>query len=688
MQVYTKTDRVSLKSILIFVLILVVAYLPISSFLFFLKNDAFDGYFPPKFFMSESLRAGYLPLWNPYINYGLPQYGDMSSAFWSPFTWLFAATVGYNAYTFTIEELIYLLIGCVGMFRLLRLMDLDKLVCFAGAIAYLCCGYNVGNLQHFNWISGAALLPWCMWSYLRFYHHRTFRNVLLTALIFYIFVASAHPGLSIAAFYFFVPVSVFLFFDEKEKTFVKKIGSYISAHAKFLIATGLLSIGMIIAYADILPHITRGEKVSEINMLANATTFQSWISALLPFGTVKNDVSFNTDISMRNIYFGLGSLLFFLVALFSKKSRWEKLLLITGILFLLLSTGGIFKIFGYKFIPMIGYVRLNGEFRIISIFCFIIIACTQMNRSFAAGLRFEGSIARVYYGLKILLGIAIVTGLYQAFHSGQSIVLKGHDIFQLPGITAQMKGIIDSISFYDTLWIQGTLQMLFLWLIQRALRRNNKKLLIKVLITELVLAALMNIPFTGAGQTSVAHIQTILNMSPKGIPTPGLQPINTNSAPDESIEQMVGSWSFYSKQPGNKTFVIYPVTLRTNEIYLDHLAEKSFLDQPLLFNSDPAIQDISIEKFTPGKITIKDSIETDGQLVYQQNYYPHWFYSDGHEKKAAEIFSGTFLSAPVKTGNNRITFSFEPTLVKTGLLLSALFFIAAILLLLFLRRRP
>src|ERR1700710_1306979 len=128
MQVYANSNRLSLKTILFFVLVLFIAFLPVSTFLFFLKNDAFNGYFPPKFFMSESIHAGYLPLWNPYINFGIPQYGDMSSGYWSPVTWLIASTVGYNAYSFTVELLFYILLGGLGMYKLTGIFKLDKRV--------------------------------------------------------------------------------------------------------------------------------------------------------------------------------------------------------------------------------------------------------------------------------------------------------------------------------------------------------------------------------------------------------------------------------------------------------------------------------------------------------------------------------------------------------------------------------
>src|SRR6186997_2420368 len=139
MQFYANSNRHQLKTILFFTLVLIVAFLPVTSFLFFMKNDAFYGYFPPKFFLSESIHAGYLPLWNPYINFGIPQYGDMSSGYWSPITWLIASTVGYNAYTLTIELLFYILIGGIGLYKLAGFWQLDNRVRAIAAIAFMCC---------------------------------------------------------------------------------------------------------------------------------------------------------------------------------------------------------------------------------------------------------------------------------------------------------------------------------------------------------------------------------------------------------------------------------------------------------------------------------------------------------------------------------------------------------------------
>src|SRR5277367_2980438 len=87
-------------------LFLYLAYLPLSSFLFALKNDALTENFPHKYFFSAALLPGHWPLWNPYINFGLPLYADPGFAFWHPLTWLFGA-IGYNVYILTVEILVY-----------------------------------------------------------------------------------------------------------------------------------------------------------------------------------------------------------------------------------------------------------------------------------------------------------------------------------------------------------------------------------------------------------------------------------------------------------------------------------------------------------------------------------------------------------------------------------------------------
>jgi hypothetical protein len=487
MQDYTNSNTGTLKTIVVFLLILFFAYLPVSTFLFFIKNDAFNGYFPPKFFMSESIHSGYLPLWNPYINFGLPQYADMSSGYWSPVTWLIASTVGYNAYTFTQEILLYILIGGIGMYKLTGYWNIESKIKLLAGVAYMCCGYNVGHLQHFNWLSGAAFLPWCMWAYLQLNKNGSIKNFLLAGLLFYLFISSAHPGLVIGALYFFIAVAVFLFVNNEERRSFSKNLRFTGYKNILLFAIlALLSTGLIIGYFDILPYFSRGQKPGLHESLQNPTSFQSWLSFVMPFSITKNDSFFATDISMRNVYMGLILALFFFLSLVQQKDRWQKFLLGTGALFLLLSSGGIFKTIAYKMIPLIGYVRLDGEFTLFALFCFILVAAIQLNKCSAARMDFRGQIVWVYYTFEIIIGALVLLGIFGS-RNHQSFIYHAHEILSKATIQEKLKTCIDAITFYDTLWVQGLLQLFILWGIKRCLRKADYKMIVLISIVDLAL---------------------------------------------------------------------------------------------------------------------------------------------------------------------------------------------------------
>lgn len=590
MQVYTNSKRQSAKTIFALLVIMFIAYLPASTFLFFIKNDAFNGYFPPKFFMSESLHSGYIPLWNPYINFGIPQYGDMSSAYWNPITWLIAGTTGYNAYTFTIELLLYIFIGGLGMYKLMKYWNVQPIVRIIAAVTFMCCGYNVGHLQHFNWLSGTAFLPWCLWFYLLLQNNLSLKNILFTAIAFYLFISAAHPGLIIGAFYFFLPLSFYLFFTSNKTSIIaSRLKLVFLKNIFFLIALIIISAGLIIGYLDILPYFSRGEKVMLASALQNPTSVQSWISFILPFSSTQNDSFFATDISMRNIYISITLFFFLLITIISKKDSWQKFFLITGILFLLLASGGIFKTFAYKFIPLISFVRLDGEFVIFSILCFIIIASIQLNKYITQDIKFEKSVKWIYYIFELIVFAIIVFGLYKMINAKQGLLYSLKNITAENEFSSKLKTLINAISFYDTLWMQGSIQLIILSCIKYSLRKQKWNLLVRVVIADVIISTLLNLPFTGVGQASVKQVQIVLNKSPKGIPVPLLQPIVMNDTLSKAEESLTGDWSFYNKQIGVTDPAVYPITLKNVKQYLQLLtvdSSTSMMKNNFLFSKD------------------------------------------------------------------------------------------------------
>ncbi|MEJ7626105.1 MAG: hypothetical protein WKF35_04535 [Ferruginibacter sp.] len=689
MQVYNKSNSITVKTLLLFSIVLFLAYLPVSSFLYFIKNDAFNGYFPPRFFMSESIHAGYLPLWNPYINFGFPQYGDMSGGYWSPVTWLIAATTGYNAYTFTLEILLYILAGGIGMFKLASLWSNNKSVCRIAGISFMCSGFNIGHLQHVNWLSGISILTWCIYYFLKLQKEGSLKYILINALIFYLFVSAAHPTLIIIAFYFFTGMILFTYFkNDLQEGWKVKPGAFLKSLLLLAVILLVVSSGMIFSYLDIIPHFVRGDKLDITTSVLNNAEILSWTSILMPFSTVKNATLSATDPSMRNHYMGLVILIFILYGLFTKKTKCQWFFIINGVIFLLLSTGGVFKMIAHYVLPMMSYIRLNGIFSGISIICFILFALIESNKHLAGDQPSLKNLQRIYIILSIILISCIVAGIAFSILYKQSIFFNRGDHSAL----SFAKRVVDSITFYDTLWIQGSIQLILLMCIMHFLKRKKFRPLVYFCIADLVIASLLNIPFTGAGKASVADVQQVLNKSPAGIPIPVVQSINNIDTLTAAENGLTGHWSMYNKQPGVVKEIPYPITLKNSKKYFDTIASVpglSYMQNSLLFLKSNAntLQNKNIDSYDPGKISFNYKSVGNETMVLQQNYYPYWFYDDGKKISPVAREGINFIGIPLKKGPNKITVFFNPAKIKIAMLVSFISFCILIVAIVFLRKR-
>lgn len=642
--------------------------------------------------MSESLSDGYLPLWNPYINFGFPQYGDMSGGYWSPITWLMASTVGYNAYSFTLELFLYLFIGAVGMYKLTSYFELKKELSIAAAIVFMCCGYHAGHLQHFNWVSGSAFLPCCCWSYFLLVKSPSLKIILLNVILFYLFLSSAHPGIIIGAVYFFVPLALYLFLSDltsfKKSLILKKI---ILPHVGFSFLLLLVSVGMMAGYADIIPNFVRGEENSFLKKAEDFTSIQSWLSVLYPMASMKNETWFVSDLTLRNSYFGLPFLLFFLFCIFGKKTSLQKFLIGLGLFFFLLSTAAFFESITSRVLPLIGYVRLKGEFRIFALLSFIIVASIELGQYFKIEKKFEGNIKWIFSFIMTLNVVVFFWSTYQSATTS-SFLHFTDEISNQSSITASIKLLLNKISFYDCFWIQGIFQMLFLWLIWQSLKTANLLMLLKVIAIDMIVATLLVVPFTGAGKASLHQVQAVLNQSPKGIPIPPMHSIELNDSLPIDQHELIGSWSMFNKQIGTVKEVPYPIQLKNMKVFFADSSgsnHSKYFNKPFLFVKEKKKSNVNILSFSPNKIHVEvNAVNIGDHLIIQQNYYPHWTAIVNGKFEMIAKEGTSFMSLPLQEGDNNVSIIFEPAIIKKGMLISLVVFCFMLLVLLVLILKP
>ncbi len=661
MQGYKKINPGHLKVLLALVAILFIAYLPVASLHFALKNDAYTGYFPPKYLMSKNIAAGVTPLWNPYINLGYPQYGDMSSGYWSPVTWVVASVAGYNPYSFTIELLLYLLVAGAGMLALCSLLQIKKNVAFLTAASYMCCGYMVGHLQHFNWVSGAAFLPGCVAAYLILLRKFTALNVLVAVLMFTLLITSAHPGIIIGAMYLFLAMSV-----AKGVQLTQSV-SLQQAFKKILFANTLLLLVLIIvlapmlwAYAEVLPHLTRGTKISMADALLHPTNVKSWMSFLTPLPTVKANAYFATDISMRNCYIGLLPFAGLLLTMITQKTGLQKFLLITGFCFLLLATGGFFKQVAYYTMPLIGYVRLNGEFTIFSLLCFLVSSAITLNRidfSYASALR--NKLSTILLALLSCCSILFVVGLVLLFRTSTHPIFD-ETFFVQAGISAKAKYVLDQLSFWQLLCFQTVQQFLFLLLIRFSLKRGRINTLMYVAIVDVVLSCLLFVPFTGVGKVTNAELQAIYERAEKHENLPVMISPDSLQQKQNVLESVTGSASMYNGEINYYQPVAYPIQLANAPIFFDSIQRQQTQPGKGWAHISQHVNAISLVGFKTGHFIFDVNIKQTDTLRILQNYYPGW---QVLSRQRVLLHKDGLMQIPLQSNDKRIEVFFKPAAV-------------------------
>ncbi|HEX8466116.1 MAG TPA: hypothetical protein VF627_16000, partial [Abditibacterium sp.] len=112
-----------------------------------LQWDALAQYFPWRHFAAQSLRAGEIPLWNPFQFTGTPFVANAQSAVFYPLNWPF--WVFDTAYAFGIATFLHSILASFATYFLARRWNLSRAAAILAATIYAGCGY----------LSAWALLP-------------------------------------------------------------------------------------------------------------------------------------------------------------------------------------------------------------------------------------------------------------------------------------------------------------------------------------------------------------------------------------------------------------------------------------------------------------------------------------------------------------------------------------------------
>jgi hypothetical protein len=174
-----KRTDVVVVALLIAVSILAFADVAIGINNFYLR-DLTRYYYPTKQILRDIVLHGEFPFWNRYFSAGQPIAANPEHEVFYPLTWLILLP-SYD-FGYRLHILIHIWIGLIGMYALLRSMDLGEVAAAFGAVAWGLGGLYMSYINLLPILFCAAWLPLTCLYTRRFLLHRNRRDFALAAL--------------------------------------------------------------------------------------------------------------------------------------------------------------------------------------------------------------------------------------------------------------------------------------------------------------------------------------------------------------------------------------------------------------------------------------------------------------------------------------------------------------------------
>jgi hypothetical protein len=672
--------------------------------------DMADYFLPNRYFLSECLRNGIFPWWNPYSGLGIPFSADPQSGAFYPIVWFFGI-IGYNFYTINLEYLLHLIIAGWGMYRFIHAFTKSVTASVCMALCYQLCGVFIGNAQHLTWIISAAWLPWVLYFWRKIFAEGNWENAIVLALCLMMMTTGGYPAFIIILLYvFIISFAAFLLLSWRIKQSRRAAPVFLLTFMTAILYL-IITSPYIVSFVQALPHFTRARAIGNPPDFMLPFTPAAVISFLFPAATLSHIEFFHSDVSMLNAYFGLMPLVF-LLALFITKQKAEAWWLFSiSCFFILISFGNDFFLWKwiYEYVPLMNRIRFPAAFRLFAISGFLITAGLVMNN--------VNTYRRISWAALAVLIVILAWSLLSFLDENRTVLPSSLGVETLQSFYAgsTITNNMLAQSFFQVL-------IILLLLIAFALRSRISQprfhaMLIIIVACDMIIATRMNVPVTVVSKFHTDSLDIKLKSEPEGFP------VSMERTLSEVTHEGNGSYapSYYNNNLFRKqlAFNSYNPFKLNNRDSLDRFAQKQILfEHPLLYASnhlnsyaavqlqqgevlldddfnevneisgrDSLISEIRIQHFLPGKMSAGVATNQSSVLTLLQNFYPGWKATIDGKPVAIQRSNFSMMSVILTSGKHDVQFDYDPGMIRWLLWLSVAVQLALIVVLILRSKR-
>jgi hypothetical protein len=125
--------------------------------------DLADISYPAQKYFADSIHAGRLPYWTPFLYSGMPFLSDPQTGAWYPLHWLFYL-IGITPRMLFWELALHSYLALAGAYLLARKLFDDPVAAAVAAMFYAWGGFFAAHSSQLGMFEAAALLPWLLWA--------------------------------------------------------------------------------------------------------------------------------------------------------------------------------------------------------------------------------------------------------------------------------------------------------------------------------------------------------------------------------------------------------------------------------------------------------------------------------------------------------------------------------------------
>ncbi|UTW63889.1 hypothetical protein KFE98_07060 [bacterium SCSIO 12741] len=640
-----------------------------------MKWDMMDITLPWRHLVSECIRNGVFPFWNPYMNGGFPQMGDGST--WYPIAWIIGLIRPYTPASIQYEFLIHLILAGWGMYKLMRWWNISKQASLIGAIYFSLNGFMIGNAQHLGYAAGAAWLPWLIWLFDRYLQSFRWQLMPPIFLVSFCMITGVYPGIVIVVVYLLIALLIIRLIQQiRAQTFVlKKWFNLINLGIGVIMISSVFLLGLL----DLTPLINRTQGLSldgdAWGILTGSLPWKAILSVFTPMAVTIQPDFWGADLALVNCFAGGLTWMFILlgVVFFRRmpKSFWAYFLL--AIFFYMTAMAQDFPVrkMLYHTLPLMDLFRFSTLFR--------------MFATFFSLLAFGNAFDALIKDRKALMGLAGITAvltlalIVEAFWVERWMIrdffLEGYFRFD------EVAGIKERVyleQFFVWLFLVGSVVLIY---------THRLKWLTGLVVLEIILFTQLNIYSTVIENRAPDDVEARLKEMPKGFPIPNLDQslAENNDITLNNIPYLWKNLAIYQKIPTIDGCSPYGLTLMDQSRELGHLEPIS--QMPLVFTGveqnglilpDSAAAPITIHHFDPNEIRLEVKMEKPGRLVFNQNFHKSWMVRVDGERVENLPVNTNINSVQLDAGTHEIKYWFNPALVRMGFFVSLFWFLISV----------